>query len=105
LLEPEIIQTEYAKLKVLGVFRSTKSKVICGGEVISGKIVPELEVKVVRQSQEIGVGKLVSLQKNKQTAKEVMKGEQCGLEIEIDKSIEVGDELVFFTTTKQARKL
>ncbi len=105
LLEPEIIQTEHAKLKILGVFKSTKSKVICGGEVISGKITPELEVKVVRKSKEIGVGKLASLQKDKQATKEVMQGEQCGLEVEINKSIEVGDELVFFTTTKQARKL
>lgn len=105
LLEPEIIQTEHAKLKILGVFKSTKSKVICGGEVISGKITPELEVKVVRKSKEIGVGKLASLQKDKQATKEVMQGEQCGLEVEISKSIEVGDELVFFTTTKQARKL
>ena len=105
LLEPEIIQTEHAKLKILGVFKSTKSKVICGSEVISGKITPDLEVKVVRKSKEIGVGKLASLQKDKQATKEVMQGEQCGLEVEINKSIEVGDELVFFTTTKQARKL
>lgn len=105
LLEPEIIETEHAKLKVLGVFKTTKTKVVCGGEVLKGKIIPDLDVRVTRKSKAIGIGKLASLQKDKQTTKEVMQGEQCGLEVDINKSIEVGDELVFFTTTKQARKL
>lgn len=105
LLEPEIIETEHAKLKVLGVFKTTKTKVVCGGEVLKGKIIPDLEVRVIRKSKAVGIGKLASLQKDKQATKEVMQGEQCGLEVDINKLIEVGDELVFFTTTQQARKL
>lgn len=105
MLAPEIIETEHARLKVLGVFKATKSKVICGGEVLSGKIVPDLELRVIRHAKEVATGKLVSLQKDKQTTKEVMQGEQCGMEIEINKAVEVDDEISFFTTTKQARKL
>ena len=105
MLEPEIIETENAKLQILGVFKTTKDKVICGGKVLSGKIVPDLEFKIMRKSKQVGTGKLLSLQKDKQTAKEVMQNEECGMEVSATKSIELGDELVFFTTTKQARKL
>jgi len=105
MLEPEIIETENAKLQILGVFKTTKDKVICGGKVLSGKITPDLEFKIMRKAKQIGTGKLLSLQKDKQAAKEVMQNEECGMEVSTNKTIELGDELVFFTTTKQARKL
>jgi len=105
MLEPEIIVTENAKLQILGVFKTAKDKIICGGKVVSGKIVPDLEFKIMRKSKQIGTGKLLSLQKDKQAAKEVMQNEECGMEVSANKPIELGDELVFFTTTKQARKL
>ena len=105
MLEPEIIETENARLKILGVFKSTKEKVICGGKVLSGKITPDLQIKILRSGKEVGTGKLANLQKDKQDAKEVLPNEECGLEIATSKSIEVGDEIVFFTTTTQARKL
>lgn len=105
MLEPEVIETENAKLKILGVFKTTKEKVICGGKVLSGKITPDLAVKIIRGGKEIGTGKLVGLQKDKQATKEVMTNEECGLEISTSKSIELGDEIIFYTTTTQARKL
>jgi translation initiation factor IF-2 len=105
MLEPEIIETEHAKLKILGVFKTTKEKVICGGKVLSGKITPELEIKIMRAGKEVGTGKLLSLQKDKQVAKEAMENEECGLEVGTSKAIEMGDEIVFFTTSTQARKL
>lgn len=105
MLEPEVIETEQARLKILGVFKVTKAKVICGGEVLSGKITPDLDLKVIRNKKEVATGKLASLQKDKQAAKEVIEGEQCGMEVEIHKPIEVGDELSFFTIIKKPRKL
>lgn len=105
MLEPEVIETELARLKILGVFKTTKEKVICGGKVASGKITPDLQFKLVRKGKEIGAGKLISLQKDKQAAKEVMQNEECGMEVAFGKAIELGDELIFFSTTTQARRL
>jgi translation initiation factor IF-2 len=59
----------------------------------------------MRAGKEVGSGKLLSLQKDKQVAKEAMENEECGLEVGTSKAIEMGDELVFFTTSTQARKL
>lgn len=105
LLPPEIIESEHAKLKILGVFKTTKNMVICGGKVLSGKITPVYDIRIFSAKKEIGQGKLDSLQKNKEQAKEVVEGEECGLSVETKTPITVGDELVFYSTESKARKL
>lgn len=105
LLPPEIIETELAKLKVLGVFKTTKNLVICGGKVLSGKITPDLDVKIISKNEQTGTGKLTSLQKNKELSKEVVEGEECGLSIETNTAINEGDEIVFYSVESKARKL
>ena len=105
LLPPEIIETEHARLKILGVFKTTKNMVVCGGKVLSGKIVPSLDIKIISAKKEIGLGKLDSLQKNKESAKEVVEGEECGLSVETKTPITLGDELSFYSTESKARKL
>ncbi len=105
LLPPEIIETEHARLKILGVFKTTKNMVVCGGKVLSGKIVPSLDIKIISAKKEIGLGKLDSLQKNKESAKEVVEGEECGLSVETKTPITLGDELSFYSTETKARKL
>ncbi len=105
LLPPEIIETEHARLKILGVFKTTKNMVVCGGKVLSGKIIPSLDIKIISAKKEIGLGKLDSLQKNKESAKEVVEGEECGLSVETKTPITLGDELSFYSTETKARKL
>ncbi len=105
LLEPETVITEHAKLKVLGVFKTTKNSVICGGKVLSGKITSGLDVNIFSDKTEVGSAKLTNLQKNKESAKEVVEGEECGLSLDTKTPIKVGDELVFISTEKKPRKL
>jgi translation initiation factor IF-2 len=105
LLPPEIIETEHARLKILGVFKTTKNMVVCGGKVLSGKIIPSLDIKIISAKKEIGLGKLDSLQKNKESAKEVVEGEECGLSVETKTPITLADELSFYSTETKARKL
>ena len=105
LLEPETVETEHAKLKILGVFKTTKNLVICGGKVTSGKIIPGLMVKILRGKEQIGEGTLENLQKNKESAKEVVEGEECGLSIATNTLIELEDVIVFYSEQKHARKL
>ena len=101
LLPPEIIETEHARLKILGVFKTTKNMVVCGGKVLSGKIIPSLDIKIISAKKEIGLGKLDSLQKNKESAKEVVEGEECGLSVETKTPITLGDELSFIVPSRR----
>ncbi len=101
LLPPEIVETEMARLKVLGVFGARKKVQTVGGQVVSGKITPELKVAVMRGKERAGEGKLQSLQRNKEVVKQVAEGDECGMQIESSTTIAMDDELMFYKTEEK----
>ncbi|MGB3009484.1 MAG: translation initiation factor IF-2 [Candidatus Saccharimonadales bacterium] len=107
MLSPEVVETELGELKVLGVFRTTKDSVICGGEVLRGKITPNLLVRVKRDKEQIAEAEIVHLQRQQVEAKEVFEGDQCGLELKTTGKlvVEEGDRLEFFTRELKKRSL
>jgi translation initiation factor IF-2 len=105
LLAPETVETVVGKLEIKGVFKTTKTAVVCGGTVTSGKITPGLRLRVLRGGEVLGEGTLTSLQKDKQAAKEVVEGETCGMSVATSTAIELGDEIEFFTREERARSL
>ena len=105
MLAPEVIELPVGKLKVLGVFKTTKTAVICGGEVVDGKVEPGVEVRVLRNKEVVAAGKVNTVQKEQNQVKEVVEGEQCGLNIAVNSAIEVGDQLEFFRTETRQRSL
>jgi translation initiation factor IF-2 len=105
MLKPEIIETVVATLEVLGVFKSTKTVVICGGKVTSGRIEPKLSLRILDKKEVVGAGTITNLQKDKQDAKEVVEGEQCGMSVATTSAIEIGNTLEFYTTETRARTL
>jgi len=107
LLSPEVVETETGELKVLGVFRTTRDEIICGGEVLKGKVVPGTLARVVRDKEKIAEVEIRKVQRQQQEAKEVFEGEQCGLEIKLQSRliIEENDRLQFFTRELKKRTL
>lgn len=111
LLSPEVVETETGELKILGVFRTTRDDIICGGEVLRGKVVPGTLARVMRETdkerQKIAEVEVVKVQRQQQEAKEVFEGEQCGLELKLQSRlvIEEGDRLQFFTRELKKRTL
>jgi len=107
MLSPEVVETETGELKVLGVFRTTKESVICGGEVLKGKVVPGTIARLKRDKEVIAEVEVTHVQRQQQEAKEVFEGEQCGLELKTTGKIlvEEGDRLEFFTRELKKRTL
>lgn len=105
MLAPEVVEVPVGKLKVLGVFKTTKNDVICGGEVTEGKVEPGVEVRVLRNKEDVAKGKVTNVQKEQNKVKEVVQGEQCGMDVKINHAIEVGDILEFFRTETRERSL
>lgn len=106
MLSPEVVETVQAKLEILGVFKTTKSFVVCGGEVKEGKIEPKQLLRVIRGGETVGEGTLNSVQKGPNEVKEAVQGEQCGLNVAIQGAkIEIGDTIEFFTREERARTL
>ena len=94
-------------MAVMGVFRLTKSELIAGGKVTSGKLVPGVMARVMRKKEMLGEAEVESVQKEKIDAKELIENEVGGLMMKTEKKIllEVGDKLEFFTREKRQKKL
>lgn len=107
LLAPEVVETELGKLTIKGVFRTLKEKVICGGEVTSGKVVAGLLVRVKRGDEQLGEVTVEHVQRQQTDAKEVFEGEMCGLSLKTTKKLQLeeGDKLEFFTRELVKREL
>ena len=107
LLSPEIIETELGRLVVRGIFKTTKTEVICGGEVTKGKLVVPALARVVRGDDVLGEVEVTNLKRGPQDTKEVFEGEMCGLSFKTSHRIELqdGDRIEVFTRNAVARSL
>ena len=107
LLPAEIVEEEKGEMKVLGVFRTERTAIIAGGEVLKGEARPEFLARVLRGKEEIGEVQVQSVQKEKMDVEELVAGETGGIALKLEKRlvIQVGDRLRFFTREMKKRKL
>lgn len=103
-LEPEVIEETQATLEVRGVFKVAQKELICGGQVTSGKLTPGLHARF-QDGDEIGT--VQSVQREQQSAKEVIQGEMCGVNITTPRKAKVsqGDTLEFVTRETKQRSV
>jgi translation initiation factor IF-2 len=107
MLAPEVVETELGTLTIKGVFRTLKDEVIAGGEVTSGKAVPNVLVRVKRGDEKLDEVEVTKVQRQQQEAKEVFEGEMCGISLKTTKKLllEEGDKLEFLTRELVKRTL
>lgn len=107
LLDAEIVEEDMGVMKVMGVFRTTKSEIIAGGEVTDGKVVPGILARIRHGKELLGEATVESVQREKIEAKELIAGEIGGLALKTEKKIllEVGDKLEFFERKEVKKKL
>ncbi len=105
LLEPEIRQTVTGKAEVRKVFRIPKSGVIAGCYVNSGSVTRNARIRVQRDGLLIHEGKVSSLKRFKDDAREVLAGFECGIGVEGWNDLREGDILEIVTVEEVARRL
>ena len=107
LLGEEIVETEVGEMKVMGVFRVTKTELIAGGQMLKGKLVPRVLARVKHGKELLGEAEVESVQKERIEAKELIENEIGGLAMKTEKKLNlaIGDRLEFFTREKRQRKL
>ena len=93
MVEIEKELAKIGKLEILAVFRTEKDKKIVGGKVISGKMKKGVVIKVIRDKEVIGEGKLSNLQSGKKDVAEVGSGSECGITFTGHTKIREGDVL------------
>jgi translation initiation factor IF-2 len=107
-LSPEIIENTLGELTVKGIFKLTKTEVICGGEVKSGKLSIPALARLHRGKELIADNlEVTNLKRGPQDVKEVLEGEMCGLSLKTEKRVEVleNDRLELFTRESKIRTL
>ncbi len=107
LLDAEIIEEDKGEMKVLGVFRTERTSIIAGGEVLKGDVRADYLARVVRNKEYLGEVKVVSVQKEKMATDNLVAGETGGLALSTEHKLElqIGDRLKFFTREAKAKKL
>ena len=93
MLEPEYREVNIGNAEVRQTFKVSNVGTIAGCYVIDGKVERNAGVRVIREGVVIHDGKLVSLKRFKDDAKEVSKGFECGMQIENYDDIKVGDTI------------
>ncbi|HVW23708.1 MAG TPA: translation initiation factor IF-2 [Candidatus Saccharimonadales bacterium] len=107
LLSPEIVETDLGRLVVKGVFKTTKTEVICGGEVTKGRLTAPALARVTRGNEDLGEVEVTGLKRGPTEAKEILEGEMCGMSLTTAKRLELqeGDHIDVFTRSAVERSL
>jgi translation initiation factor IF-2 len=105
LLAPKIVRVKIGKAEVRKVFVVSRLGTIAGSYVTEGKVTRNAGVSVLRNGEAVFEGKLASLKRFKDDAKEVQAGYECGLGIENFNDVKEGDILEFFVESEEKQTL
>ena len=107
LLDAEIVEEEVGEMKIEGVFRTEKTSIIAGGEVLKGKVAAGMLARVMHGKENLGEVEVVSVQKEKIDVNELVEGEIGGLALKTEKKITlgIGDRLKLFTREERKKTL
>jgi translation initiation factor IF-2 len=104
-LKPTVVEKALGKAEVRQVFTISKVGTIAGCMVTEGKILRSAKARLVRDSVEVWKGKLASLRRFKEDAKEVAQGFECGIGLENYADIKPGDIIEAFELEEVAAQL
>jgi translation initiation factor IF-2 len=105
LLQPDIVEKVMGRAEVRNVFNVPKIGAIAGCSVVDGKILRSNQARLIRDGKIIFEGKLSSLKRFKDDAREVAQGFECGIGIENFNDVKVGDVIEAFIKEEVAREL
>jgi translation initiation factor IF-2 len=105
MLEPTFKENYLGRAEVLNVFRIPKVGTIAGCRVQDGVIRRDAEIRVKRGEEQIFKGKVNSLKRFKDDAKEVTNGMECGIGLGGFNDLKEGDLIEAFSTEKLAADL
>ena len=104
MLDPEYKEEILGKVEIRNTFKVPNVGIIGGAYVTEGKVQRNAEVRLVRDGIVIHEGKISSLKRFKDDAKEVAQGYECGIGIENYNDIKDGDLIECFHMVEIERK-
>ena len=105
MLEPEFKEMYLGRIEIKKVFKVAKVGNVSGCVVVDGKVRRDSNIRIVRDGVVTYEGKLASLKRFKDDAKEGVAGQECGLGIENFNDIKEGDIVEAFDIQEVKRTL
>ncbi len=105
MLSPEMKEEITGTAEIRETFKISKVGTIAGCMVITGKIIRNAGIRLIREGVVIYTGELESLKRFKDDAKEVAKGYDCGMQIKNYNDIKQGDVIESFHEVAVKKKL
>jgi translation initiation factor IF-2 len=102
MLEPEIVEKVLGKATVLKVFEASKFGRVAGCKVTEGELRRGAKVRLYRGTDIVYEGDLSSLRHEKEDAKEIRTGFECGVGFKSFNDIQPSDQLVCYLVEKGA---
>jgi translation initiation factor IF-2 len=101
----ERVEIPVGILKVLAVFKVSGSKTVVGGRVEDGRAEKDVEARVKRDGEEIGVYRVAGVQREKEEVQSVPMGTECGVSFNQKADVVDGDVLEFFRVEEHKKEL
>ena len=105
MLKPDVKEEVIGTVEVRDTFKVPKVGVIAGAYVLDGVVKRTSTVNVIRDGIVVHNGKISSLKRFKDDAKEVSTGYECGIGLENFNDVRVGDQFEVIEFVEVARKL
>jgi translation initiation factor IF-2 len=105
MLKPDTKEEIIASVEVRETFKVPKIGTIAGCYVLTGTVKRSASANLIRDEIVIFTGKIASLRRFKDDAREVAAGYECGIGLEGFDAIQVGDQFEVFEIVEVARKL
>ena len=105
MLDPEYKEVVLGTAEIRATYKISNVGTIAGGYVLTGKLVRNADVRVIREGIVIFESKLASLKRFKDDVKEVNSGYECGMSFVNYNDIKEGDIVEAYITKEVERKL
>lgn len=105
ILPPEIVEEELGSGTILAIFRDDKKGFVAGGKIENGKALVGKEIKIFQGDDEKYRSKIISLRREKNEAREVETGYECGFGLPAGANVAVGDKFIVFETKEIKREI
>jgi translation initiation factor IF-2 len=105
MLSPELKEEITGTAEIRETFKISKVGTIAGCMVLTGKILRNNGIRLIRDGVVVYTGELTSLKRFKDDVKEVAKGYDCGMQIKNYNDIQVNDIIESFREVEVKKKL
>lgn len=105
MLEPEIVVTELGRAQIKAIFYTGKGETTVGVIVKTGKVEKNASLRIMRGDVQIGTGTAIGLKIVSEDVNFVDGGQECGMKIKSNVSLEIGDILDAFKSEKRIKTL